>query len=93
VIHGNGGPAECGNLAGTNPDPPRGLKTLLSNVDNRLTGRSGAVAPIAKQPEFPDAKLILTGHVKVAAFDGENTDSANGRGMGNAVLAHYDRRG
>lgn len=37
--------------------------------------------------EFIDAKLIPKGHVRVAAFDGENADPANGRHMGDGVYA------
>ena len=37
--------------------------------------------------EFIDPSLIPAGPVRVAAFDGENADPANGRSMGNGVLA------
>ncbi len=37
--------------------------------------------------EFIDAKLIPKGNVRVAAFDGENADPANGRHMGDDVYA------
>jgi hypothetical protein len=37
--------------------------------------------------EFIDPALIPNGEVKVAAFDGENADPANGRRMGEDVLA------
>ena len=38
--------------------------------------------------EFIDPSLIPAGPVRVAAFDGENADPANGRSMGNGVLAY-----
>ena len=38
--------------------------------------------------EFIDPTLLPDGHVRVAAFDGENADPANGRAMGDGVLAH-----
>ncbi len=38
--------------------------------------------------EFIDPALIPSGEVKIAAFDGENADPANGRRMGDGVLAH-----
>ena len=38
--------------------------------------------------EFIDPSLLPDGRVRVAAFDGENADPANGRAMGEAVLAH-----
>jgi predicted AAA+ superfamily ATPase len=42
---------------------------------------------VANPHEFVDPALIPTGKVKVAAFDGENADPANGRRMGEDVLA------
>ena len=38
--------------------------------------------------EFLDPTLLAEGTVRIAAFDGENADPANGRRMGNGVLAH-----
>ncbi len=38
--------------------------------------------------EFVDAALLPGGPVRIAAFDGENADPANGRAMGDGVLAH-----
>ena len=38
--------------------------------------------------EFVDAALLPGGPVRIAAFDGENADPANGRAMGDEVLAH-----
>ena len=38
--------------------------------------------------EFIDPSLLPNGPVRVAAFDGENADPANGRAMGDGVLAH-----
>ena len=38
--------------------------------------------------EFVDPTLLPEGKVRVAAFDGENADPANGRAMGDGVLAH-----
>src|SRR5580704_12504737 len=48
VIRGTGGPVEYREPAPffANTYPTRGLKSLLSNVCTRLTGRSGAVAAI-----------------------------------------------
>jgi hypothetical protein len=42
---------------------------------------------VANPGEFLDPTLIPTGSVRVAAFDGENADPANGRRMGDDVLA------
>ena len=38
--------------------------------------------------EFIDPSLLPEGRVRLAAFDGENADPANGRAMGDGVLAH-----
>ena len=38
--------------------------------------------------EFVDPSLLPEGHVRIAAFDGENADPANGRSMGDGVLAY-----
>ena len=42
---------------------------------------------VAAIGEFVDAALLPDGPVRVAAFDGENADPANGRAMGDGVLA------
>lgn len=117
VIRGSGGPSEYSDPVRffANTYPTRGLKSLLSNVCTRLTGRSGAVAAIfrldttfgggkthglialvhaargmkgvANPAEFLDPDLIPISEVKVAAFDGENADPANGRRMADNILA------
>ena len=43
---------------------------------------------VAAISEFVDPTLLPAGPVRVAAFDGENADPANGRAMGDGVLAH-----
>ena len=48
--------------------------------------RSGRSVP--NIAEFLDPTLLPEGTVRIAAFDGENADPANGRRMGNGVLAH-----
>jgi hypothetical protein len=42
---------------------------------------------VANPSEFLDPALVPTGEVRIAAFDGENADPANGRRMGDDVLA------
>jgi predicted AAA+ superfamily ATPase len=42
---------------------------------------------VANSGEFLDRALIPTGEVRIAAFDGENADPANGRRMDDNVLA------
>ena len=42
----------------------------------------------ANVAEFVEPALIPAGPVRIAAFDGENADPANGRAMGEGMLAH-----
>ena len=42
---------------------------------------------VAAISEFVDPALLPAGRVRVSAFDGENADPANGRAMGDGVLA------
>ncbi len=43
---------------------------------------------VAGMDEFIDASLLPRGPVRLAAFDGENADPANGRTMGERIRAH-----
>ncbi len=43
---------------------------------------------VAGMDEFIDASLLPKGPVRLAAFDGENADPANGRTIGEGVRAH-----
>ena len=43
---------------------------------------------VADAGEFVDPHLLPSGAVRIAAFDGENADPANGRDMGEGVLAY-----
>jgi len=43
---------------------------------------------VANVAEFVDPKFVPSGKIRIAAFDGENADPANGRSMGEGVLAH-----
>lgn len=43
---------------------------------------------VANPSEFISPTLLPTGEVRVAVFDGENADPANGRNMGDGVLAY-----
>ena len=51
----------------------------------RAREHAGAAARIG---EFTDPALLPAEAVRVAAFDGENADPANGRAMGDGLLAH-----
>lgn len=43
---------------------------------------------VAHPAEFIDPRLLPSGEVRIAAFDGENADPANGRRMGDGILAY-----
>ena len=53
-----------------------------------LTHAARGMEGVTDVSEFVDPALIPQGGVRVAAFDGENADPANGRAMGDGVLAH-----
>ena len=53
-----------------------------------LAHAAGGMRDVADVGEFVDPKLLPVGAVRIAAFDGENADPANGRAMGEGVLAH-----
>lgn len=52
-----------------------------------LTHAAGGMQGVQNPSEFLDPNLIPSGKVRIAAFDGENADPANGRAMGEGVLA------
>ena len=54
-----------------------------------LSHAARGMVGVSNIEEFVDPSLLLPeGRVRIAAFDGENTDPANGRAMGDGVLAH-----
>lgn len=53
-----------------------------------LVHAAGGMQDVSNVSEFVDPALVPKGNVRVAAFDGENADPANGRAMGDGVLAH-----
>ena len=53
-----------------------------------LTHAARGMNDVPNVPEFVDPSLLPGGPVRIAAFDGENADPANGRAMGDGVLAH-----
>jgi predicted AAA+ superfamily ATPase len=52
-----------------------------------LTHAAQGMKGVANIGEFVDPALVPSSHVRVAAFDGENADPANGRDMGDGILA------
>ena len=99
-----------------NTYPTRGLKNLLENVCQRLSGAGGEVASIFRLDtsygggkthglialchaargmegvsditEFVDPSILPQSLVRIAAFDGENADPANGRKMKEGLFAY-----
>ena len=53
-----------------------------------LLHAAGGMQGVANAGEFVDPDLLPTGTVRIAAFDGENADPANGRDVGAGVLAY-----
>ena len=53
-----------------------------------LAHAAAGLTGVANAAEFVDPSLLPAGKVRVAAFDGENADPANGRDMGNGLLAY-----
>ena len=53
-----------------------------------LVYAAGGMKGVADVGEFVDPNLLPAKPVRIAAFDGENADPANGRAMGEGVLAH-----
>ena len=53
-----------------------------------LTHAARSARDVETMEEFVDPALLPPKRVRVAAFDGENADPANGRDMGDGVLAH-----
>ncbi len=99
-----------------NTYPTRGLKNLLENVCQRLSGTGGEVASIFRLDtsygggkthglialchaargmegvsniaEFVDPSILPQTRVRIAAFDGENADPANGRRVSEGLFAY-----
>ncbi len=53
-----------------------------------LVHAAGGMKGVADVGEFVESGLLPAGAVRIAAFDGENADPANGHDMGEGVLAH-----
>jgi hypothetical protein len=53
-----------------------------------LTHAANGMKGVANVAEFVEPKLVPATRIRIAAFDGENADPANGRSMTDGVLAH-----
>jgi hypothetical protein len=98
-----------------NTYPTNGIKSLLTNVLQHLSGNTSAACifrldtsygggkthglialthaangmkGVANVAEFVDPKFVPQTKIRIAAFDGENADPANGRSMEDGILAH-----
>ena len=59
-------------------------RAFLFSATHAVNGMKG----VANVTEFVDPKFVPKTRIRIAAFDGENADPANGRSMGEGVLAH-----
>jgi hypothetical protein len=53
-----------------------------------LTHAANGMKGVSNVAEFVDPKFVPTTKIRIAAFDGENADPANGRSMDDGILAH-----
>ena len=53
-----------------------------------LVHAAGGMQGVANPEEFLPARLVPAQPIRVAAFDGENADPANGRRMGDGIIAY-----
>ena len=53
-----------------------------------LTHAANGMKGVANVAEFVDPKFVPNTKIRMAAFDGENADPANGRSMDDGILAH-----
>jgi hypothetical protein len=83
----------CGRLSGNGPTVAAifRLDTAFGGGKTHgliaLVHAARGMVGVANPAEFVDPAVLPTGPVRVAAFDGENADPANGRRMGPDVLA------
>lgn len=54
-----------------------------------LVHAARGMSGVANVGEFVDPAIVPTRHVRIAAFDGENADAANGRPMGDGSLEFW----
>jgi len=53
-----------------------------------LVHAANGMKGVANVAEFVDSKFVPKTKIRIAAFDGENADPANGRSMDDGILAH-----
>lgn len=84
----------CGRLSGSGDEVAAIFRLDTSYGGGKthgliaLTHAARGMQGVPNVAEFLDPKLIPQGNVRIAAFDGENADPANGRTMGDGIRAH-----
>ena len=84
----------CRRLAGTGDEAAAIFRLDTSYGGGKthaliaLTHAARGARDVPGIAEFVDPALLPAGEVRVAAFDGENADPANGRDLGDGVRAH-----
>ena len=82
----------CRRLSGAGGDAIFRLDTTYGGGKTHgliaLVHAAGGMRGVEDVGEFLEPGLLPAGAVRIAAFDGENADPANGRAMGDGVLAH-----
>ena len=84
----------CQRLAGTGGEVAAIFRLDTSYGGGKTHGlialahAANGLKEVPNVAEFVDPSLLPEGRVRVAAFDGENADPANGRSMGDGVLAY-----
>lgn len=84
----------CARLSGTGAEAASIFRLDTSYGGGKTHGlialvhAAGGMNGVDNVAEFIDPALVPKGKVRIAAFDGENADPANGRDMGEGVLAH-----
>ena len=84
----------CGRLTGTGNEVASIFRLDTSYGGGKTHGlialvhAANGMQGVSNVSEFIDSALVPKKKVRVAAFDGENADPANGRSMGDDIFAH-----
>jgi hypothetical protein len=84
----------CARLSGTGAEAASIFRLDTSYGGGKTHGlialvhAANGMQGVSNVSEFIDPALVPKSKVRVAAFDGENADPANGRSMGDGVFAH-----
>ena len=84
----------CARLSGTGAEAASIFRLDTSYGGGKTHGlialvhAANGMQGVSNISEFIDPSLVPKNKVRVAAFDGENADPANGRSMGDGIFAH-----